>query len=309
MSDELNFEGVIPAVATPFAEDGAPDTERFINHCNWLLDEGCTGLLAFGSTGEANSLGLDERLELLEELVNDGIDPAQIMVGTGSCSTADAIILTEQALDLECGGVLTLPPFFYKNVTDEGLFRFYAEVIEGVGDDALRLYLYHMPRLAGVDISLELVERLVEGFPGIVVGMKDSSGDLNNMLRVLEAGFEDFEFFTGSEGVMLETLRNGAAGCISAHGNLNARAQRELFDNWEGDSADQLQERLLAFRNDLSAFPLIPVVKGLIGHFRDDPRWSYLRPPLEELPAAKIDAAAQMLRERHSYAPVFTIEV
>ena len=137
MADTPIFSGVIAPVVTPFGEDGAPDLDRFVEHCEWLLEDGCTALAPFGTTSEGNSLGLDERMEMLEELVDSEIDPKKLMPGTGSCSVSDAIVLTEHAVDLGCGGVLMLPPFYYKNPSEEGLFRFFAEVIEEVADDAL----------------------------------------------------------------------------------------------------------------------------------------------------------------------------
>ena len=173
MAKQGGFSGVIAPVLTPFGEDGNPDAGRFVDHAHWLMQEGCTGLAPFGTTSEANSLGLDERMELLEELVDDGIDAATLMPGTGTCSLADTIMLTRHAMDLSCGGVLMLPPFYYKGPSEEGLFRFFAEAIEGVGDDKLKVYLYHIPPVAQVGFSLPLIGRLIKAFPDNVVGLKD----------------------------------------------------------------------------------------------------------------------------------------
>src|SRR5690606_26622041 len=181
------FSGVIAPVLTPFGEDGAPDLDRFVEHCEWLLEDGCTGLAPFGTTSEANSLGIDERMEMLEEIVEAGVPPSKLMPGTGMCSLADAILLTDHAVELGCGGVLMLPPFYYENPSEEGLFRFFAEVIEEVADDDLKVYLYHIPPIAQVGFSLPLIERLRKEFPQAVVGLKDSSGDWNNTKAILEA--------------------------------------------------------------------------------------------------------------------------
>src|SRR5215468_2612996 len=143
MAREGGFAGVIAPVLTPFGEDGSPDGDRFTEHAQWLLATGCTALAPFGTTSEANSLGLDERMELLEDLVDGGIDPGKLMPGTGSCSTSDAAILTQHAVDVGCAGVLMLPPFYYKNPSEDGLFRFFADVIDEVDDDRLKIYLYH----------------------------------------------------------------------------------------------------------------------------------------------------------------------
>ena len=143
------------------------------------------------------------------------------MPGTGTCSLADAIVLTKHAVDLGCGGVLMLPPFYYKAPSEEGLFRFFAETIEEVGDDQLKVYLYHIPPVAQVGFSLPLIGRLIKEFPDIVVGLKDSSGDWSNTAAILET-YPGFEVFPGSEIFLLDGLRKGAAGCISATCNVSA---------------------------------------------------------------------------------------
>ena len=300
MQKEARFSGVITPVLTPFGEDGGPDAERFVEHCHWLMAEGCTGLAPFGTTSEGNSLGLDERMELLEELVDDGIDGAKLMPGTGTCALADAVTLTKHAVDLGCGGVLMLPPFYYKAPSEEGLFRFFAEVIEGVGDDRLRVYLYHIPPVAQVGFSLPLIGRLIEEFPDTVVGLKDSSGDWSNTAAILKA-HPEFEVFPGSEVFLLDGLRHGAAGCISATCNVGAAAIRNVYDNWKGPDADKLQAGVTALRKAIQAFPMIPALKALIAHYRQDPGWAKVRPPFAELPAAEADKVIRTLADAHGF--------
>jgi 4-hydroxy-tetrahydrodipicolinate synthase len=300
MKDNPNFSGVIAPVLTPFGEDGSPDLDRFVEHCEWLLEDGCTGLAPFGTTSEGNSLGIDERCALLEELVDADVNPKKLMPGTGACSLADAIVLTEHAVDLGCGGVLMLPPFYYKNPSEEGLFRFFAEVIEEVGDDALKVYLYHIPPVAQVGFSLSLIERLRREFPQTVVGLKDSSGDWANTKAILDAN-PGFEVFPGSEVFLLDGLRNGAAGCISATANIAARPIRNVFDNWRGSDADRLQDEITALRKAVQSFPMIPVLKGLIAHYRGDPGWAEVRPPFTELPEEEVAKAVKLLAESHQF--------
>jgi 4-hydroxy-tetrahydrodipicolinate synthase len=295
-----NFSGVIAPVLTPFGEDGSPDPDRFIQHCEWLLEDGCTALAPFGTTSEANSLGLDERMELLEELIDSGIEPAKLMPGTGSCSVSDAAILTQHAVDLGCGGVLMLPPFYYKNPSEEGLFRFFADVIEEVADDRLRIYLYHIPPVAQVGFTLPLITRLKNEFPGIVVGLKDSSGDWSNMKAILDA-HPDFELFPGSELYLLDGLRAGAAGVISATANVGARAMRRLYDDWRGADADSMQAEISALRKTIQGFPVIPTLKALIAHYRGDEGWSKVRPPFTELPSAEAERAIRTLADQHDF--------
>lgn len=307
MKANPNFSGVIAPALTPFGEDGSPDPDRFVEHCEWLLEDGCTGLAPFGTTSEANSLGLDERMELLEELIDAGIDPAKLMPGTGTPSTTDTAILTQHAVDLGCGGVLMLPPYYYKNPSEEGLFRFFADVIDEVGDDRLRVYLYHIPPVAQVGFSLPLISRLRAEFPEVVVGLKDSSGDWSNMQAILEA-FPDFELFPGSELFLLQGLRAGAVGTISATANIGARAMRDLFDNWQSADADALQDKISAMRKTVQGYPVVPLLKSVIAHYRDDEGWSEVRPPFVAMPKADADKAVRELAEKHGFTLDFDLE-
>src|SRR5436305_11229525 len=170
------IRGVLAPVVTPFGADFSPDKERFIAHCQWLLSQNC-GLAVFGTTSEANSLAAEERSTLLDELVAAGVDPSRLIVGTGCCSIAETARLTSQAVKHGCAGVLMLPPFYYKGVSEEGLYRYFSEVVQRVGDMRLRIYLYHIPPLAVVGITPKLVERLRQAHPTAIAGMKDSSGD------------------------------------------------------------------------------------------------------------------------------------
>lgn len=306
MSVQRNFSGVIAPVLTPFGEDGSPDLDRFVEHCEWLMEDGCTALAPFGTTSEGNSVGLDERMELLEELVDAGFDGKKLMPGTGACSISDAIILTEHAVELGCGGVLMLPPFYYKNPSEEGLFRFFAEVIEEVADDDLKIYLYHIPPVAQVGFPLSLIARLRSEFPDTVVGLKDSSGDWANTKAILDAN-PGFEVFPGSEVFLLDGLRNGAAGCISATANVSARGIRHLFDNWQSGEADKLQADVTALRKAIQSFPMIPVLKSLIAHYRDDPVWADVRPPFTEMPDEDIERAIKLLADEHGFKLQFPV--
>lgn len=298
MSAERRFHGVLAPVLTPFGEDGAPDADRFIEHCQWLLDEGCTGLAPFGTTSEGPSLGLDERMELLEDLVDGGVDPGRLMPGTGSPSLADAIALTQHAVDVGCGGVLVLPPYYYKGPSEEGLLRFYAELIEEVADDRLKVYLYHFPRMTSVPLSLDLVGRLVAAYPGQIAGLKDSSGDIANTKAVI-AAFPGLEVFPGSEALMAEALSAGGAGCISASANIAARLIRQLYDRHGTAQAAEIGGRIDTLRAAIQRQPLIPFLKAVVAHHREDPQWRVVRPPLEPMAPAEAEMAVRELTERH----------
>jgi 4-hydroxy-tetrahydrodipicolinate synthase len=306
MQRERNFSGVIAPVLTPFGADGAPDPDRFVEHAEWLLENGCTALAPFGTTSEGNSLGLDERMELLEALIDAGVDPAQLMPGTGMCSLEDASILTQHAVDLGCGGVLMLPPFYYKNPSEEGLFRFFADVIDDLGDDRLKIYLYHIPPVAQVGFPLPLIGRLKSEFPGIVVGMKDSSGDWSNMQAVLQA-HPDLELFPGSELHLLQGLKAGAAGVISATANVAAKPMRRLYDGWQGGEAEPMQATISALRQAVQAYPVIPLLKALIAHYRKDADWANVRPPLVAMLQADAGKAITALAEQHGFKLEFAV--
>jgi 4-hydroxy-tetrahydrodipicolinate synthase len=290
--------GVLSPVVTPFDAALRPDAPRFVRHCRWLLDQG-VGLAVFGTNSEANSLSVAEKIALLQSLVDAGLPPERMMPGTGCCAFPDSVELTRAAVRLGCAGVLMLPPFYYKSVPDEGLYRSYAKIIEGVGDSRLRIYLYHIPPVSQVPISLTLIERLLRDYPGTIAGIKDSSGDWNNTRAMLERFQpQGFDVFAGSETFLLATLRGGGAGCITATGNVNpapiARLARE-WGAWEIPEADRQQAALDAVRAAFQQFPMIPALKGAIAHYGSDPGWVTVRPPLVELDDAQRRTLTQTL--------------
>jgi 4-hydroxy-tetrahydrodipicolinate synthase len=281
------IKGVLSPVVTPFKEDFSPDAERFIRHCKWLVSQR-VGLAVFGTNSEANSLSVNERIALLEALVNAGVDPQRMMPGTGCCALSDSVRLSEHAVRLGVAGVLMLPPFYYKGVSDEGLYRNFSEVVQRVGDSRLRIYLYHIPPVSQVPISLGLIERLLKAYPGTIAGLKDSSGDWNNTKAVLDNFAKSgFDVFAGSESFLLQNMRNGGAGCITAGANVNPAQITSLYDAWKGAGADAMQEAINEVRNVLQSVPMIPALKHVIAHYSGDTSWNRLRPPLTELSAAQ----------------------
>src|SRR5256714_4652873 len=244
MNDAQRITGVLSPVVTPFKADLSPDPERFVRQCKWLLSQN-VGLAVFGTNSEANSLSVDEKMVLLEKLVSAGVDPSRMMPGTGHCALPDSVRLTAHAVKLGCGGVLMLPPFYYKGVSDEGLYRSFAEIIERVGEARLRVYLYPIPPVAQVPITLGLVERLLKAYPVQVAGMKDSGGDWKNTQAFLDAFARGgFDVFPGAETFLLQGMRHGGAGCISATANVNPAAIARLYDTWDAADPDAQQKRL-----------------------------------------------------------------
>src|SRR5213593_2523512 len=281
--------GVLAPVVTPFQADFAPDSQRFIAHCKWLLSQNC-GLAVFGTNSEANSLSMEERAMLLDELVAAGVDPSRMMPGTGCCSIMETVKLTKQAVGNGCAGVLMLPPFYYKDVTEEGLYCYFSEVVQRVGDARLKIYLYHIPPVAVVGITTGLVERLLAAYPNAIAGMKDSSGDWNNTKTFLDAfavragravstagAARTFDVFVGSETFLLANMRNGGAGTISATANVNPAAIHELYTQWNTtDDADRQQSKLNPLRDVFArtSWPsMIAALKQAIAISRNEPEW------------------------------------
>lgn len=296
MADAKRMRGVLSPVVTPFKADLAPDKERFVAHCKWLLSQHC-GLAMFGTNSEANSLSLAERMTLLEAAIEAGLDPSRMMPGTGCCSLPESVILTEQAVRYGCAGVLMLPPFYYKGIGDEGLYRHFSEVVQRVGDARLRIYLYHIPPVAVVGITPGLVERLLKVYPTAIAGMKDSSGDWSNTKTYLDAfAPAGFGVFAGSESFLLQNMRNGGVGTISATANVNPAAIHKLYSEWQKADAEQQQDRLTRTRETLGKkYLMIAALKQAIAIYADDPAWARVRPPLVELTAAQAQSLAAEL--------------
>jgi 4-hydroxy-tetrahydrodipicolinate synthase len=285
---------VFAPVLTPFSADLSPDPARLLAHCRWLHSHGA-GLAVFGTTSEANSLAAEERMTLLERLIGGGIDPTRMMPGTGCSALTDSVRLTAHAVRLGCAGALMLPPFYYKGVSDDGLFRNFSEVIERVGDSRLRVYLYHIPPVSQVPITVALIERLLKAYPDVIAGVKDSSGDWENTrVYIDEFAAQGFAVFPGSETFLLRALRHGGAGCISATVNVNPAAIVRLAMDWQAADAVAQQERLDSIRGVFARQPLIPALKAALAHHHSDPVWRTVRPPLVELAAP---ATAALLDE------------
>jgi 4-hydroxy-tetrahydrodipicolinate synthase len=304
------IRGVLAPVVTPFKADLSPDRERFIRHCQWLLSQNC-GLAVFGTNSEANSMSAAERMTLLDALVAAGIDPSRMMPGTGCCSITETAELTAHAVKHDCAGVLMLPPFYYKNISEEGLYRYFSEVVQRVGDTRLRIYLYHIPPVAIVGITPKLVERLLKAHPTAIAGMKDSSGDWNNTKTFLDAFAETaraartFDVFVGSESFLLSNMRNGGVGTISATANVNPAAIHKLYavaSNVSPDTdlnLDQQQSKLNVVREVFGSrkFPsMIAALKQAIAIYRGDPEWIRVRPPLAELTTEEAKLLATELK-------------
>ena len=291
------LRGVFAPVVIPFDADLQPDAGRFIQHCQWLVSNK-VGLAVFGTNSEANSLSVGERIALLNDLLAAGVDPALMMPGTGCCALSDTVTLTKHAVESGCAGTLMLPPFFYKNLSDDALFRSFSEVIQRVGNARLRVYLYHIPPVAQVPITPGVIERLLKAYPGTIAGIKDSSGDWSNTEMLLKNFQSDsFDVFCGSEVYLLQNMRGGGAGCITATGNVNPAMIHELFMNWQAADADAKQAQVTGVRRAFEMLPLIPAMKALIAWQRSDAQWAEVRPPLMSLTKGQFEPLRDKLGE------------
>jgi 4-hydroxy-tetrahydrodipicolinate synthase len=296
----MSIKGVFCAAATPVTEAGNIDTPRFIAHAKNLIADGCNGVALLGTTGEANSFSIAQRKALLEAALAAGIQPAQLLPGTGLCASPETVDLTRHALSLGVTQVVMLPPFYYKNASDEGVFNAYARVFDAVADDQLRVILYHIPQMSAVPISHGLIERLLKSFPKTVVGIKDSAGDFANMQAMLKA-FPEFSVLAGADPLMKPLLEAGGHGCITATSNLVGRQLATVFahhaDATKTAEVESAQARIVAVRNISNSFVQIPAIKALVAHRYSDAAWANVQPPLIKLSSEQCADLAKAMNE------------
>ena len=290
----MNFPtrpGVFTASLTPLNQDASPNLNQLVSHVNWLFGQGSDGVAILGSTGEANSLTFEQRLSIIEHTAGE-LPPEKLMLGTGSCSMQDAIRLTTASVQAGVFTVLVLPPFYYRPQSEEGAFRYFSDLIETVSEERLRVVFYNFPQLTGFSFSLELLTRLRERYGQLAAGIKDSSGDWENM-KLLAREIPDFSVYAGTEKFLLDILREGGAGCITATGNLTSPACSEVYRAWrsgDSDEADRAQQLLTRQRLALQQKPFVSGLKALLEQSTNDPNWKNLLPPF--VPLTPEDASA-----------------
>lgn len=286
MKDAL-FGGVNAAVLTAMREDFSPDLDRMAAHAKWLLANGCNGLGILGTTGEANSFSTAERKAILEGLIARGVPASTMMPGAGVSSITETVELTLHARAQGCRGVLLLPPFYYKNPSDDGIFAFFDEVAKRVGG-GIALYLYNFPQQSAVPFSLSVIGRLLDAHPGVFKGVKDSSGDYANMKAMIDAfAARGFEVYSGSDEFLQKILAEGGAGCITAASNGNSHWGGIVYAKRTGPDADAAQAMLTATRKAATSVALIPGLREIIARSTGDAGWRTIRPP--HLPLSKAD--------------------
>ena len=290
------IKGLIAPILSPFNDDLSFNQDLYNALAADLLETGCSGLAPFGTTGEALSVSSAERMAALEGLVASGIDPKVIIPGTGLCNLPESIALSKHAVELGCAGVMTLPPFYFKGMGDDGYVDYFERLIEGVDHPDLKIYLYHIPQVSGVGLSIDLVKRLRAAYPDIIVGIKDSSGNWENTAQLLE--IDGLIVYPGAELPVIDAIRLGGPGCISATANLNGTDIARVIDlchagQW--DDAEAAHADVKAVRLLFQDYAPIPAQKALLAKRTGDARWNNLRPPFRAITNETRDALAASL--------------
>jgi len=270
-------KAVYSAVLTPFKRDLSIDKKLLISHCEFLINNNIF-LAPLGTTGEANSISIVEKINLIRSLAKSDLPKKKIIIGTGNSSYTDAALLTKEAVKQKLFSVLVLPPFYYKNVSDEGIFQYYKNIIDDVKSNNLRLFLYNIPQVSGIAISVDLIHRLKKKYSDIVAGIKDSSGDFEN--TKLYKNIKNFIVYPGSEKFLMDGLTIGCSGCISATTNVNIQAAKliKLYNLPEGEN---LNQKVMSVRSIFEKYPVIAALKAI--KFKENENWIYIRPPLISL--------------------------
>lgn len=280
------IKGVFSAAITPINEDFSINLNSYLLHCQWLLKQNLTGLGIFGTTGEANSFNIEEKIQALEFLIDNNISPDLLMPGTGQCSISDTVKFTKNCSTLKVRAVLVLPAFFYKNVSEEGVIEYFKRVIEEVEDNDLQYILYNIPQMSGVAITFDIIEKLIKLYPNNVVGMKDSSGDIENMLKVTKL-FNGFSLFSGSDSLALKVAKHGGAGAITATTNISGRLLSYIINNFKNESEidnfyelQSLQEKI---RETLFTHEPVSALKAFMSVKLNESEWNRVNPPLQKI--------------------------
>ena len=272
--------GIYAASLTPFTSSYEPEIPMLISHVQWLLGNGADGVALLGSTGEANSMTLKQRQSIIEQSARK-LPVDQLLIGTGSCALKDAIKLTKVSIDEGIYAVLVLPPFYYKPLNDESVIRFYSELIGAVKDSKLRIIFYNFPKFTGYNFDHNVIGKMKQRFGEIAAGIKDSSGNWDNMESVAQ-NVSDFKVYSGTETYLLETLLNGGAGCITATANLIATECQQVFQDWKNDQLEdamQKQKQLTSLRKAFECYPFVSELKSIFADHKDLNEWRHVMPP------------------------------
>ncbi|MDP1835404.1 MAG: dihydrodipicolinate synthase family protein [Chlamydiales bacterium] len=290
------LSGVFPAVATPLTADGSIDLAALADHCKDMIHRGCRGIVLFGSSGEGVSFSVKERLDGLNHLLKEGINPKQIILAAICTATSEAIELSRHAVSKGCLAVLLAPPFYYQNVTEAGVIAFYRDVIVSTNTPELRVLLYHIPKLTGVPITLKIIKALQQEFPNQVVGMKDSDGDVTFAKMILEQR-PDFNLFIAQEHLIAQLVGLGACGAISGLANAYPEHIVAQYKSGLNGTPSAAFPLLPAIQAAFQKYPVFPTIKSLIA-LQKGPSWLRMRPPLQSLTEEEQQALRATLEDK-----------
>ena len=295
MNHPLN--GVYTASLTPLTASFEPNIPALVRHAQWLLESGSDGVALLGSTGEANSLTLEQRLSIIEQTARE-LPPDRLMLGTGSCALQDSVRLTKASVDAGVFSVLVIPPFYYKPQSDESVLRFYSELISSVDEPRLRIIFYNFPKLSGYNFSVKILQELKQRFGDIAAGIKDSSGEWKNMLGIVQ-NIPDFMVYTGTETLLLDILKKGGAGCITATANLIAPECQRVYQAWKINKqkvAEQAQMNLTDLRKSLENYPLVSELKSLFAAHTNAEEWENMLPPFAPILDKQVEELTEQIK-------------
>ena len=291
------IKGLISPILSPFDDSLNFNQEMYNELAKDLLSTGCSGLAPFGTTGEALSVSNDERMQALENLIKSGVSPDKLIPGTGLCNLPDTVKISRHAIELGCKGVMTLPAFYFKDVTDEGLFQYYERLIDEINHPNLKIYLYHIPQVSGVGLSIPLVKKLRSTYPDIIVGIKDSSGVWENTEQLLS--IDGLIVYPGAELPVIDAIKLGGPGCISATANFNPTNIAkviELSHDRKWDQAEEVHKDVKEVRYLFQDYSAIPAQKAMLAIKYKDKRWKNIRPPLVQISEQRSSELAEKLR-------------
>ena len=291
------IKGLISPILSPFDDSLNFNQEMYNELAKDLLSTGCSGLAPFGTTGEALSVSNDERMQALENLIKSGVSPDKLIPGTGLCNFPDTVKISRHAVELGCKGVMTLPAFYFKDVTDEGLFQYYERLIDEINHPNLKIYLYHIPQVSGVGLSIPLVKKLRSAYPEIIVGIKDSSGVWENTEQLLS--IDGLIVYPGAELPVIDAIKLGGPGCISATANFNPTNIAkviELSHDGKWDQAEEVHKDVKEVRYLFQDYSAIPAQKAMLAIKYKDERWKNIRPPLVQISDQRSSELAEKLR-------------
>ena len=289
--------GVYTASLTPLLDSFEPNIPALIRHAQWLLDEGSDGVALLGSTGESNSMTVEQRQSIIEQSALE-LPPDRLMMGTGSCALQDAVRLTQASVNAGVFSVLVLPPFYYKPQSEESVLSFFSLLVEAVDNPNLRIIFYNFPQLSGYNFSIKILQELKLRFGEIAAGIKDSSGDWNNMLGVVQ-NVPDLMVYTGTETLLLDILREGGAGSITATANLIAPECQHVFQAWKNgrsEAADQAQKHLTALRIAFESYSFVSEMKSLLAAQTNSEEWNHMLPPFAQLPDEQVEELTEQIK-------------